>query len=157
MAKRVGERRLHLIDAENLVGSGGCSEMEVLCVHEAYRPLVGGTDLVLVASSHFNQVAVGFGWRGGLHLVRSGLSGADYALIEAYQELPNPGSFAGLVIGSGDGIFGDVALDAVRRGMTVSVVVGAGGLSKRLKMMAKEVISLNVVDTGYDGTHGSAA
>jgi hypothetical protein len=156
--KRAGGRRLHIIDPENLVGSGSCSEAQVSALHSEYTALaVGSSDLALVASSHFNQMAVAFGWMDGFHLVRSGPSGADLALIHAYREVPNMDSFDGIVIASGDGIFEDIALDAVTRGLPVTVVVGAGALSKRLRMMATQVISLVSARTGFDGTFGSAA
>lgn len=156
--KRAGGRRLHIIDPENLVGSGSCSEAQVSALHSEYTAsMLGCRDLALVASSHFNQVPVAFGWMDGFHLVRSGPSGADLALIQAYREVPNVGSFDGLVIASGDGIFEEIALDAVRRGLPVTAVVGVGALSRRLRMMATQVIWLESARTGFDGTFGSAA
>lgn len=158
MVKQSGGRRLHIIDPENLVGSGCCSEPSVAAIHAEYMALVAGDqDLALVGSSHFNQVPVAFGWADGCHLVRSGPSGADLALIEAYGEVPNIGSFDGIVIASGDGIFEEIALDAVRRALPVTVVVGAGALSRRLQMMATQVIRLETAHAGFDGTYGSAA
>lgn len=151
--RRSSGRRLHIIDPENLIGSGSCSETQVSALHSEYTALaVGRWDLALVGSSHFNQVPVAFGWMEGFHLVRSGPSGADLALIEAYREVPNVGSFDGLVIASGDGIFEEIALDAVRRGLPVTVVVGAGSLSRRLQMMATQVIWLESARTGNFGS-----
>lgn len=157
-SKQSSGRRLHIIDPENLVGSGSCSEAQVSALRSEYTALVVGCwDLALVGSSHFNRVPIAFGWMEGFHVVRSGPSGADLALIEAYREVPNVGSFDGLVIASGDGIFEEIALDAVRRGLPVTVVVGAGALSRRLRMMASQVVWLEAARTGFDGTFGSAA
>lgn len=158
MLEQSGGRKLHVVDPENLVGSGCCSELGVSRIHEEYMGLMmGEQDLAFVASSHFNQVPVAFGWNEGVHLVRSGPSGADCALIEAYYEVPNIGSFGGLVIASGDGIFEEIALDAVHRGIPVTVVIGIGALSKRLQLMAQHVIRLESTRTGFDGHYGSAA
>lgn len=158
MLEQPGGRKLHIVDPENLLGSGCCSELHVSRIHGEYNGLMmGGEDLALVASSHFSQVPIAFGWKDGLHLVRSGPSGADCALIEAYYEVPNIDSFGGLVIASGDGIFEEIAFDAVRRGTPVTVVVGTGALSKRLRLMATHVIRLGSARAGFDGRYGSVA
>ena len=72
-------RRLHLIDADNLAGSGFPTIAQIREAHAAYRLAIrpGQVDHTIIACSHKAGVAVGLEWPGVQLLWRSGPNGAD--------------------------------------------------------------------------------
>lgn len=135
-------RTLHLIDLENLVGSGHLSCEQVRDAHALYRNLVGVSpgDLVVLATSHHNAKAGWFGWAGNpRRLVRSGRDGADLALLEVIEREAPADRFERVVICSGDGIFADAAAGLAGAGVTVTVASRDGHLARRLSLAASEV------------------
>lgn len=62
-----------------------------------------------------------------------GKDGADKRLLELGDPDHVSRRFQKVVIGSGDGIFADVAHEYKTRGMTVQLIIGKGGLSNVLK------------------------
>jgi hypothetical protein len=129
-------RALHLIDPENLAGGAGVAEDVIRDVWDCYRAAVpiGPDDHVIVASSsHFARRAwFVFPADGIQRRVRDGADGADLALLESIDLDHDSRRFGTLVIGSGDGIFTDLALCARFLGMQVHQVSGVATPSGQL-------------------------
>lgn len=138
-------RRLHLIDADNLAGSGYPTVAEVRQVHAAYRTAVapGPLDHTIIACSHMAGVSVGLEWPGAQLLWRSGPDGADLALLDSIERIGDVSRrFAGVVLGSGDGIFAPVVRSIRGTGLPVNVAWGRGSLSRRLEHAASQTLQI---------------
>ena len=103
------DRRLHLVDIENLVGTPRPSSREVALVKSVYEGLglCLDSDLVVVACNHGAAASVVEGWAGARYLLRSGENGADYALLDVLANESIEARFREVVIASGDGIFAE--------------------------------------------------
>ena len=134
-------RSIHLIDIENLIGGTDFSEGEVADVAAHYKALagVGEGDLVVVASSHHTAQAAWFGWPDARRLVRSGVDGADMALIEVIERENLAMRFGRVVIASGDGIFAVPAAKLQEREVEVTVVSRRSFLSSQLRLASRDV------------------
>jgi len=138
-------RRLHLIDADNLAGSGYPTIAEVREVHDAYRTAVvaGPLDHTIIACSHMTGVSVGLEWPGAQLLWRSGPDGADLALLEAVGRIGDVSRrFAGVVLGSGDGIFAPLIRSIRRAGTPATVAWGRGAISRELQLAASQTLQI---------------
>ncbi|MBK37028.1 MAG: hypothetical protein CME26_16050 [Gemmatimonadetes bacterium] len=128
-------RTLHLVDLENLVGGPFApAEVMLASIDQFNRLAVRSLDdlvwvgtnprLVLQAKRLMPQARC---------LTKGGPDGADLALL---NELDNPTwiaeRFDRVVIGSGDGIFSDVAREMRTLGVRVGVVARRGTVSLRL-------------------------
>jgi len=138
-------RWLHLVDAENLCGTGAPTAADMLRVRRRYFEVMrpGPHDHTIVASSHHAGLVIGAGWPGARLVLGSGVDGADRALLGAVrpaQEMVQ--RFAGIVIASGDHIFADLAIDLAQAGGTVVVTCGEGRLSRQLAEHAAAVLPL---------------
>jgi hypothetical protein len=115
---------LHLVDIENLAGTGLLTTEKVAATRRRYGRATGlcGLDLAVVAAGPHNANAVRSGWPGGIYLWRRGIDGADTALIDLFMSLNTPTAFTRLFIGSGDHVFAAVADGAVLSELAVTVV-----------------------------------
>jgi hypothetical protein len=131
-----GQRAIHLIDTENLVGGPGATSYAIRRAWDTYRAAVpiGPRDHVIVASSSYFAKKAMFEMAGpGVQLrVRDGKDGAELALMDAVDIEHAARRFGQLVIASGDGIFTDLALRARDLGMQVHEVIGVGTPSRKL-------------------------
>jgi hypothetical protein len=134
-------RSIHLIDIENLIGGTNFYEGDVAAVAERYRSLagVGEDDLVVVASSHHTAPATWFGWPDARRLVRSGVDGADMALIEVIEKENLAMRFDRVVIASGDGIFAVPAAKLQQRGVKITIVSRPEFLSRALRLASRDI------------------
>lgn len=134
------DRALHLIDLENLVGTATVSESAARIASDLYRQTsqYSPGDLVVVASSHRNGFAARLAFPGSTVRWRSGRNGADLALLDAVSEF-DLDRFDRLVIGSGDGIFADLAHAARSGGIQVVVVSNRSALAGSLRSVAHVV------------------
>jgi len=136
------QRRLHLIDAENLGREPRPSAADAASLCRAYADLIGcdAPDHAIVACNHGAALAIGTAWPGARLLVRSGTDGADRRLLDviAFEEVPS--RYDSVVLGSGDGIFVDAVLALRLAGIEVTVVAVPGTLSKRLALAANEIV-----------------
>lgn len=139
-------RALHLVDLENLAGTS--SVTETLARRTAIEYLSSADyclgDLIVVASSHRNGFAARAAFPRATVRWRSGPDGADLALLDSWNEF-DPLRFDRLVIGSGDGIFADLAVSARQVGLTVSVVTRRRAASGALSSAASSVALLGQV------------
>ncbi|GII02026.1 NYN domain-containing protein [Planobispora takensis] len=137
-------RSVHLLDVENLVGAPRPATAEVVTMMDHYRRRVpaGFMDQYVAAVNHGALVPVGLALAGIQILVRSGRDGADEALCEVIRLDHLDTRFERVVIGSGDGVFTDLAEWLRRSGVQVVVVSRPGALSRRLRRTAGQVIPL---------------
>ena len=136
-------RTLHLMDIENLLGTGRPAESEVLEALERYSELVdvSGPNQVIVACNHGAARAVGCCLGEGPRLlIRSGHDGADLALLDVLCSENVERRFDHLVLASGDGIFTVRVAEITSLGIPVTVVARRESLSARLRLAATDVI-----------------
>lgn len=136
------DRAIHLIDIENLAGTGRPSAKLVADCYSAYRPLIRDNDLVVVACNHGALLDVAGGWPTARHLIRSGENGADGALLDTLAFERVAARFRSVFIGSGDAIFADWAAWLGTQGISVTVVSRPKALSRRLRMASRYVVQL---------------
>jgi hypothetical protein len=139
------ERALHVVDIENLAGNALPSLDLVTEVQVRYLACLGfGTgDQVVLAASHKGLLNAGLGWPHARYQVRSGKDGADLALIDVLEHENVAARFSHVVIGSGDGLFGDAAGHLADRGVHITVVSRRGSLARDLARVARDVIYLD--------------
>jgi len=139
----VAGRTLHAVDAENLLGTATPEPRAVRAGYFAYVAAVneGPDDMWVVASSHMCAKHLWFEWPGSTRAfrVKSGLDGADLAIIDYLGVPQNVNNVDTIVIGSGDGIFTPVVRDLKRMGKQVIVVSRESALSGALAKEASEV------------------
>ncbi len=134
-------RKIHLVDIENICGVARPTRCDVQSVRGRYETVEGTRtgDLVVLACNHGALLEVGLGWPAARLIVRSGVDGADLALLDVIQHENITARFNEVVIASGDGIFAEVAALLAERGLDVTVVSRRRALSRRLRMAAGRV------------------
>lgn len=147
-------RWLHLIDAENLCGTGDPTEGEMRRVHDAYVDMMrpGPEDHTIVGAGRRSGFVAGAGWPGARLVLGSGPDGADLALLDSLRAPDEVVQrFDGVVVASGDHIFSDLVLDLTDAGGTVVVVWGEGALSRRLVGAARATVPLFAPESARPG------
>lgn len=139
-------RALHLVDLENLAACQHVTIDAAIATAEQYRTTADRRpgDLTVVGSSHHNGFAARVAFPEATVRWRSGRDGADLALIDALDEF-DLGRFGRVVIGSGDGIFADVADRCRRQGVTVTVVARPTAIAHRLATVSDAVAPFTTV------------
>jgi hypothetical protein len=139
------ERALHVVDIENLAGAAVPSLDLVTEVQLRYLACLGfGTDdQVVLAASHRGLLNAGLGWPHARYRVRSGKDGADLELIDVLENENVAARFSHVVIGSGDGLFGEAAANLAALGVYITVVSRRNSLAKVLARVARNVIYLD--------------
>ena len=135
---RYPDRALHLIDIENLAGTGRPDQHQVRALYLTYRLRVGlgAMDQVVIASSELTMRNGGYCWPGARCLVRPGPDGADLELLAVIEHERVAERFRRVAIASGDGIFTAAAAGLATAGCQVTVVSRRAGLSRRLALAA---------------------
>lgn len=153
---RLTRRTIHLVDLENMVGSSHLTESAVRQAWQAYVRcgVVAAGDHVIVATSHHNFLAAGFGWPNARHLVRSGPNGADLALQEVMAAERLEQRFGACILVTGDGGFAHPVAALIGRGLRVGVLAPNGRMSAALKLAA--TVSYELDFTGSADTTRSA-
>jgi hypothetical protein len=144
--RRFPDRTLHVVDIENLAGAPIPSLGQVSDVQDRYvaRLRFGADDQVVMAASHLGLLNVALGWPHARYRVRSGPDGADLELLDVLLHEDVAGRFKHVVIGSGDGVFGQAAEILSARGVLVTVVSRRESLSPWLARAAADVVYLDV-------------
>jgi hypothetical protein len=135
-------RGLHVIDVENLLGSGRFHLQDVSSLFHAYcrnMPLAECDQVVVAASSWEGAAAVGFGWPGARLLWQTGRDGADECLLSVLREENVASRFSRVIIASGDHSFASVADELRSSGCAVSVLSRPEALSPWLRHAASTV------------------
>lgn len=136
------QRTLHLVDVENLEGCAEFSELDAAATAAAYMAAVQVRvgDVIIIASSHHSAAAAWYGWpHNARRLVRSGVDGADRALLEVLAKEHVQDRFARVVIGSGDHIFAVPARALVAQGVAVTVVTRGRSLARELAVAVSDI------------------
>jgi hypothetical protein len=143
---QVEHPQVHFVDIENLVGVGKLDAYSVRQARRQYEQAVKpkSTDIIVVAAGPQNRSAVYEGWDNAIYQWRKGKDGADLALLELFESLREPTSFAHVFVGSGDGGLSPVAEMSREQGIPVTVVARINSCSWKLKSF--EVISLEGAD-----------
>jgi hypothetical protein len=143
---RFPDRVLHVVDIENLAGTGDPSRVQVSAVQDWYLSTLGlgADDQVVMASSHHGFLNAALGWPHARYRVRSGRDGADLELLDVLEHENVATRFGHVIIGSGDGGFSDVAESLAADGVRVTVVSRPGSLSAGLARVARDVIYLDI-------------
>lgn len=130
-------RKAHLVDLENLVGSGHVTEAAARRVRDVYLAtgVVAPGDHVILGVSHHNQLAAGFGWPDVRRQVRSGPDGADLALQEVMAAEGLHVRFGACIVVTGDGGFAP-SIAALAGHSPVGVIAPHGRSSAALKLAA---------------------
>lgn len=140
--RRYPGRTLHLIDVENLAGTGRPDPVRVSEICSWYRQWVGvgAVDQVVVACNHLALLDTALGWPGARYRIRSGPDGADLELLDVLSHENVLERFARFVIGSGDGVFAATTASLAAAGRWVTVVSRRESLAARLRLAACEVV-----------------
>lgn len=141
-------RRLHLVDAENLVGHGHSTQAELA---EARRLLeevfpTGPDDQTVVGVDKGNVLGAGLTWPGAQVVFGIGPDGADRALISAADPQWIAARYDEVVIVSGDHAFGPLATELRALGVRVTVVSRPGQISAELYLASNEYRPVQVID-----------
>jgi len=156
------ERRLHVVDIENLAAAKipGLSQIREVQNCYAEHLMFRAFDQVVIASSHLALLNAALGWPHARYRVRSGRDGADLELLDVLLREDIAARFTHVAIGSGDGVFAVAAASLAATGVCVTVVSHRNSLSARLKLAACEVIYLDpqppVPAAAFGGTSEAA-
>lgn len=137
-----GERTLHLVDADNLLGDPNTIDCDLIgSVFGQYRRAAGHRvgDHVVVATGRngLHVFEVEAAWPGASHRRRSGEDGADLELLDEAEWAARSGRYGRVVIGSGDRIF-MAAVDVLRSAdVEVDVVSRAESLATCLAFQTR--------------------
>ncbi len=137
-----GPRRVHVIDLENLAGTGHLDRDTVAACAAVYGDLglLDPDDHVIIGCNPQVQLEVGLGWpTPHRRVVGHGPDGADLALLDVIDHERLDDRFAEVVVASGDGIFADAVADLRARGAAVTVVSRPEALAWQLYAAAGAV------------------
>lgn len=148
-------RTVHLVDLENLAGSGHVTELHARWLRDVYlgTGMVADGDHVILGVSHHNQLAAGYGWPDARRVVRSGPNGADLALQEVMATENLVGRFDSCIVATGDGGFAEAIAALAGQGLRSGVIAPRGHCSAALKLAATGYAELDFgvtdADTGW--------
>jgi hypothetical protein len=127
---------LHLIDVENLLGTPWFTSHAVADLRRVYDTVSTASKpahYVIGTSAGPNLLDAGLGWGQGKRVYAKGKDGAERAIL-AEATLATASRYDRVVIGSGDGIFADLAASLQSVGVAVRVVCRQRSLSKALRL-----------------------
>jgi hypothetical protein len=129
--------RLHLVDLENLSGSGTLEADGVGQVCADYITETGArpTDAFLIAAGPQNRQAAFDGWRFGnpVFKFQKGKDGADQALLAMFGQFQALENFNHFFLATGDAGLASIAEKVVQKGVPFTLVTGRGRRSSRYK------------------------
>ena len=134
-------RHLVLVDIENIIGSPTPTAEEVETAIQMLDAAVPGFDSAqrVWACSHRAARTVGFAVPADRQLWRSGVDGADLALLEVIDTENIEERYEQVTVCSGDGIFAESVARLVSQGVSVNVAAVRGHVSGRLRLAAQRV------------------
>lgn len=141
---RHSERRLTVVDIENLIGGAVLHAKDVSWARRRLTAAgsLTSADQVVIGTSHVGLLHVGTAWTQQRYVVGSGPNGADLALLDVLAE-DLPTKYGRVLLASGDGIFTDAVTSLTASGVDVHVVALRDRLSRRLRMAASQVTLLD--------------
>jgi hypothetical protein len=153
-----GGRFLQLVDVENLVGGATFCVADAAAVRNAFESAApcGTVNQVVLATSHRAAASAWFAWPASARpLLRSGVDGADLALLQVLATEQVEQRYDRVVIGSGDGIFAFPAARLQAAGCAVTVVTRPEALSRQLRLAVRDIRLIQIEATSE--TAGSVA
>lgn len=131
-------RKVHLLDLENMVGAGHIREAEARLAREIYlaTAVVSANDHVIVGVSHHNAFVAKSVFADARVVVKSGFDGADLALQEVMAVENLHTRFGSAILVTGDGGFAHPVAALIGTGLKVGVIAPRGHLSRALKLAA---------------------
>jgi hypothetical protein len=138
-------RHLVLIDVENIAGTPCPTPVELAWVEQQLHEVVADLDdaQCVVACSHRAARTVAFAFPKALRRWRSGVDGADLALLKEMSDLRVMQRYGRVTVCSGDGIFAEPLAALAEAGLVTEVVSRSCALSARLKLSAQQVVALD--------------
>ncbi|MFI2294475.1 NYN domain-containing protein [Isoptericola sp. NPDC019571] len=136
-------RTLHLVDIENVCGTGVLTSELVWGARALLHASEFASNVhhwVVGASSSSSALAL-IGWQDARRVVQHGKDGADLALLSVLDEQVTS-RFSHVVVYSGDGIFADPLARIAAGGVDTTVVARPEQLSARLRLSARHVVLL---------------
>jgi len=147
-------RTYHLVDVENLCGSGHPELEELRATLSSYASSVGlsATDQGRASMSYYETRRFLFELPSQLRWVVAGTGhdAADDALLFDCDPEHLASRFNRIVLATGDHRFAGLAAELRSRGMHVTVAVGKGALAPMLAAQADEIISLAELETALE-------
>ena len=138
------KRTLCVVDVENCASTSDLSLKRALHVREAINKAVPEAVMHVVGCSHRNAAAAGFAFNRSRIVVRSGVDGADLALIDVLETERIEQRFGRIVLASGDHIFVPVIKRLRDAGVEVETLSIRGQLSHDLARNCSSVRYLPV-------------
>lgn len=137
-------RALHILDVENLAGTGRLTAELVSATARLYRAAVpmGPRDLIACAADINNQFALQHGWPSIRYLWGIGPDGADVTAVEELEIELHRGRFDHFLIGSGDHAFASISARLAGAGHGTTCVYGRGAISRQMRLASQTVIHL---------------
>lgn len=149
---------LHLIDVENLLGTPWFTRHAVADLRRVYDTVSAASNpahYLVGTSASQNLVEAGLGWGQGQLVFSKGKDGAERAML-AEVTLAAASRYDRVVIGSGDGIFADLAASLQSVGIAVRVVSRQRSLSKALSLAVQDARFLPESNLGADADASNA-
>lgn len=142
------KRSLHLIDIENLAGSGLLTKNQVLNVSTEYsrQTHCQRKDLFVVAAGPQNRAAVFQGWNFGVPVCsfRKGKDGADLALVGLFESIEHPEAFEHIYLATGDAGLFSIAEKSRALGVELTLVSGRGSKSRRYNSLTTVTLNIGI-------------
>ena len=143
-------RTIHLIDVENLVGSGRPSQEAIQAAAEHYAEVAGlaPEDHVVLGCGTASAFTVFFGWPGEhRRVLGSGKDGADLALLEVLDTEDIASRFTRVFIASGDHLFEPAARRLLSQGVDVRIVARPTSIAFGLWALGRNIEFPDTTDT----------
>ncbi len=133
-----------LVDIENITGTPTPTAEQVTVAIQQLNEAIPGFEHAqrVWACSHRAARTVGFAVLADRQLWRSGIDGADLALIEVIDTENIEERYGQVTICSGDGIFADSIARLLSQGVSVGVAANKGRVSAQLRLAAQHVTYL---------------
>jgi hypothetical protein len=143
-------RRLVVVDIENVAGGAVLYAEQAAWARLAIEKAIpfDGDEQIVVGTSHVGVLASGVGWPGPRIVARSGVDGADLALLEVLTTERVEERFESVVLVSGDGIFTAAVAALEAQGLDVTVVAHVDGCATRLRLAASRTVFLEDAAAG---------
>lgn len=147
--RRRRHQHLVVVDIENIAGTPTPTTEEVETAIQRLRDAIPGFQSAqrVWACSHRAARTVGFAVPTDRQLWRSGIDGADMALLEVIDTEQVEQRYEQVTVCSGDGIFADSVARLTTHGVTVNVVALRGHTSAKLRLAAHQVTYLRQADS----------
>ncbi len=122
---------LHLVDVENLAGTGHLTKEIVRLTRRSYESAcaINHGDLVVIAAGPQNRQAVIQGWGNAVYKWQKGKDGADQAILGLFTSIRDLNRYPRVFLATGDGGLAPIAEIASASGLDVTVVTRATACS----------------------------